>query len=47
MIVEVKRFDFAKGIVTTHTREIPDEPPETPLLAMLKRRSAKALEGKK
>lgn len=47
MIIELKRFDFVKGTVTTIYREMPDDLPETPLLAMLKRRAAKALEGKK
>lgn len=31
MIVEVKRYDFVKGVVTTHNREISDAPPSTPL----------------
>lgn len=31
MIVEVNRFDFANGIVTTHAREVSDTPPPTPL----------------
>lgn len=35
MIIVVNRFDFAKGVVMTHQRVIPDRPPSTPLMDML------------
>ena len=37
MILEVKRYDFAKGVVTTHQREVTDTPPRTPFLAFIAR----------
>jgi len=41
MIVEVKRFDFVKGVVTTYNRELPNKPPATPLMDMLISKAAK------
>lgn len=41
MIVQVKRFDFVKGVVTLHPRIVPDKLPETPLTALLRRQAKK------
>lgn len=39
MLLKYKRYDFVNMRVTEHEREIPNEPPETALLAVLRKRS--------
>lgn len=39
MKVTVKRYDFVNVKVTEHDREIPDQPPSTPLMELLKKRA--------
>jgi len=38
MKVKVRRYDFVNMKVTEHDREIPDEPPSTPFMDLLKKR---------
>lgn len=41
MKIPVRRYDFSKGTVLEYYRQIPDIPPDTPLMSMLLKRSAK------
>jgi hypothetical protein len=41
MKIKVNKFDFATGKVIVSEREVPDEPPSTPLMDALLRRQGR------
>jgi hypothetical protein len=42
MKIKVNKFDFATGKVVALERDIPDDPPSTPLLEALRRKKSDA-----